>query len=391
MASSQNDSTRAGRYQPQPGGYRAFVPAPLPPDPPVRITDDIQRLLSIADRELGRLDGSVLTLTNPDLFVLMYMRKEAVLSSQIEGAKSSLQDLLSAESHLLSESESGDVGEVVHYVAAMNHGLARLRELRVSVALLRETHAELMRGAPGGRDAPGELRTTQNWIAPSGAAVSEATFVPAPPGEVPTALGELETFVNAPHALPALIAIGLAHAQFETIHPFLDGNGRIGRLLITFLLVQTGMLPKPVLYLSQYFKRHRRAYAEHLQAVRDHGDWESWLAFFLTGVAEVSADATETARRVHLMRDAHRTAVTEQLGRAAANGHKVLESLFARPIVSVETIRKLTGTTYPAANALTARLEDIGVLAEVTGQLRHRRFRYEPYVTLFAGEPAAPA
>jgi Fic family protein len=391
MASSQNDSTRAGRYQPQPGGYRAFVPAPLPPDPQVRMTDDLQRLLSAADRELGRLDGSVLTLPNPDLFVMMYLRKEAVLSSQIEGTQSSLQDLLSAESHLLSEPESGDVGQVVNYVAAMNHGLARLRELPVSVRLIREIHAELMRGARGGRLAPGELRTTQNWIGPSGATVFEATFVPPPPAEVPTALGELETFLNAPHALPALIAIGLAHGQFETIHPFLDGNGRVGRLLTTFLLMQTGTLRKPVLYLSHYLKRHRRAYYEHLQAVRDRGDWESWLAFFLTGVAEVSVDAAETARRILLMREAHRKAVTEHLGRAAANGHKVLESLFDRPIVSVAAIRKLTGTTYPAANALTARLEDIGVLTEITGQLRHRRFRYDPYVKLFSDEPSAPA
>lgn len=391
MASSQNDSTRAGSYQPQPAGYRAFVPTRLPPDPPVQMTADLQRLLSTADRELGRLDGSVLTLPNPDLFVLMYMRKEAVLSSQIEGTQSSLQDLLSAESHLLSEPDSGDVGEVVNYVAAMNHGLARLGELPVSVRLIREIHAELMRGARGGRLAPGELRTTQNWIGPSGATVFEATFVPPPPAEVPTALGELETFLNAPHALPALIAIGLAHGQFETIHPFLDGNGRVGRLLITFLLMQTGTLRKPVLYLSHYLKRHRRAYYEHLQAVRDRGDWESWLAFFLTGVAEVSVDAAETARRILLMREAHRKAVTEHLGRAAANGHKVLESLFDRPIVSVAAIRKLTGTTYPAANALTARLEDIGVLTEITGQLRHRRFRYDPYVKLFSDEPSAPA
>lgn len=385
MASSQNDSARAGHYQTQPGGYRAFLPAPLPPVPPVRMTEDLQRLLSSADRELGRLDGSVLTLPNPDLFVLMYVRKEAVLSSRIEGAQTSLEDLLAAESSLLPKSQSGDVGDVVNYVAAMNHGISRLHERPVSVRLICEIHAELMRGARGGRIAPGELRTTQNWI---GATLSEATFVPPPPADVPGALGALEAFLHVSHALPALISIGLAHAQFETIHPFLDGNGRVGRLLITLLLTQTGTLQKPVLYLSQYLERHRRAYFEHLQAVRDHGDWESWLAFFLTGVAEVSADAAETARRVLLMREAHRKAVTERLGRAAANGHKVLESLFDRPIVSVEWIRTLTGTTYPAANALTSRLEDIGVLTEITGQLRHRRFRYDPYVNLFASEPA---
>lgn len=387
MASSLNDPARAGRYQPQPAGYRAFVPAPLPPDPPVRMTDDLQGLLSTADRELGRLDGSVLTLPNPDLFVRMYMRKEAVLSSRIAGTETTLQDLLSAESKLVPGPAAGNVGEVVNYVVAMTNGLARLREHPVSVQLMRETHAELMRGAL----MPGELRTTQTWIGRSGATVAEATFIPPPPGEVPNALGELDTFLRAAHALPALIAIGLAHAQFESIQPFLGGNGRVGRLLITFLLVHTGTLHKPVLYLSQYLGRHRRAYHEQLQAVRDRGDWESWLAFFLTGVAEVSADATETARRIHVMREEHRKAVTERLGRAAGNGHKVLDSLFDRPIVSVEAIRTLTGTTYPAANALTARLEDLGVLTEITGQLRHRRFRYDPYLTLFACEGAATA
>ncbi len=245
-------------------------------------------------------------------------------------------------------------------------------------------------GAPGARRlTPGELRTTQNWIGASGATLAEASFVPPPPAQVPSALGDLETFLHASHPLPALLTIGLVHAQFETIHPFLDGNGRIGRLLITFLLTQTGTLQKPVLYLSHYFKRHRRAYYEHLQAVRDRGDWESWLLFFLTGVAEVSADATETARRILLMREAHRKGVTERLGRIAGNGHKVLESLFDRPIISVDAIRKLTGTTYPAANSLAARLVDAGILTEITGQARHRRFRYDPYIRLFSDGPSA--
>lgn len=388
MASPEIESGRAGHYQAQPAGYRAFIPRPLPPDPPIRITDELQQRLSAADMALGRLDGSVLTLPNPDLFVLMYVRKEAVLSSQIEGTQSSLQDLLSAESHLLAKSDSGDVGEVVNYVAAMNHGLARLHERPVSIRLIREIHTELMRGARGGRLTPGELRTAQNWIGAPGGTLAEASFVPPPPSHVPSALGELETFLHA-SPLPALLTIGLVHAQFETIHPFLDGNGRIGRLLITFLLTQTGTLQKPVLYLSHYFKRHRRAYYEHLQAVRDRGDWESWLTFFLTGVAQVSADATETARRILLMREMHRKAVTERLGRTAGNGHTVLESLFDRPIIAVDGIRKLTGTTFPAANTLAARLVDAGILTEITGQARHRRFRYDPYIRLFSDDPSA--
>jgi Fic family protein len=222
--SSTEQSHRAGRYVSQSTGYRAFLPAPLPPDPPFRIEGELQSLLSRADRALGRLDGSIQTLPNPDLFVFMYVRKEAVLSSQIEGTQSSLQDLLAAEARMLSPDRPRDVEEVVNYVAAMNHGLARLRELPLSVRLVREIHAELPRGVRGGRLTPGELRTSQNWIGPGGCSLREAVFVPPPPHEVPGALGALESFLHSASALPQLVQIGLAHAQFETIHPFLDGN-----------------------------------------------------------------------------------------------------------------------------------------------------------------------
>ncbi|MFA7608194.1 MAG: Fic/DOC family N-terminal domain-containing protein, partial [Rhodocyclaceae bacterium] len=243
---------RAGRYIAQPTGYRAFSPAPLPPQPPVRLEGELQGLLSKADRALGRLDGSIQTLPNPDLFVFMYVRKEAVLSSQIEGTQSSLQDLLAAEAHILSPGLPRDVDEVVNYVNAMNYGLARLADLPVSVRLIREIHQRLLQGVRGARLTPGELRRTQNWIGPGGCSLNEATFVPPPPHEVPEALGALETFLHAESDIPALVRIGLAHAQFETIHPFLDGNGRVGRLLISFLLCQREILVKPVLYLSHY-------------------------------------------------------------------------------------------------------------------------------------------
>ena len=383
-AMAETHSSRAGQYRSQPSGYRAFIPAPLPPLPPLRLEGELQRLLSQADRALGRLDGSVQTLPNPDLFVFMYVRKEAVLSSQIEGTQSSLQDLLAAEANLLgAESRPRDVDEVVNYVRAMKHGLARLAELPVSIRLIREIHRELLQGVRGSHLTPGELRRSQNWIGPGGCGLAEASFVPPPPEELPQALGELELFLHQQDDLPALLKIGLAHAQFETIHPFLDGNGRIGRLLITFLLTENGVLHKPVLYLSHYFKRHRQAYYDHLQAVRDQGDWEGWLAFFLRGVAEVSAEATDTARRILALREEHRGQITAHLGRAAANGHKVLEQLFDRPIVSVTDIEALIQTTYTAANSLVTRLEDLGILREITGQKRHRRFRYEPYVQLF--------
>jgi Fic family protein len=374
---------RAGRYIAQPSGYRAFQPAALPPVPPVALAGELQTLLSAADRALGRLDGSIQTLPNPDLFVFMYVRKEAVLSSQIEGTQSSLQDLLAAEAHILSPDRPRDVDEVVNYVAAMNYGLDRLRDLPVSVRLIKEIHQHLLQGVRGARLTPGELRRSQNWIGPAGCTLAEASFVPPPPHAVPDALGALESFLHSGSDLPQLIQIGLAHAQFETIHPFLDGNGRVGRLLITFLLCQREILLKPVLYLSHFFKQHRTEYYEHLQGVRDRGDWEAWLTFFLRGVASVSREATETARRILALREDHRAAVTGGLGRAAGNGHKVLEHLYQRPILTVADVQALTASTYTAANNLVARLVGLGVLVEATGYRRNRVFRYQAYIDIF--------
>jgi len=374
---------RAGSYVAQPHGYRAFIPAPLPPDPPLDLGGDLPRLLSDADRALGRLDGSVLTLPNPDLFVFMYVRKEAVLSSQIEGTQSSLQDLLAAEARVLDPERPHDVVEVVSYVRAMHHGLRRLAELPVSVRLIREIHSELLSGVRGGNLRPGELRSSQNWIGPAGSTLATATFVPPPHHVVPEALGDLERFLHEDDGLPVLVRIALAHAQFETIHPFLDGNGRVGRLLTTFLLTERGVLHKPVLYLSHYFRRYRQAYYDHLQAVRDDGAWEAWLRFFLRGIIEVADEATATARRILLLREAHRNAITEGLGRGAANGHRTLDALFDRPIVSVADVQAWTGTTYAAANVMVARLVEMGILEEFTGFARNRRFRYAPYIELF--------
>ena len=374
---------RAGRYITEPAGYRAFIPAPLPPSPPVRLTGELQSALSEADRSLGRLDGSIQTLPNPDLFVLMYVRKEAVLSSRIEGTQSSLQDVLEAEAQVLSPTRPRDVAEVVNHVNAMNYGLERLRDLPVSVRLIREIHQRLLRGVRGSHLTPGEVRKSQNWIGAAGCTIDEATFVPPPPHVVPQALGDLERFLHAQDNLPTLLKIGLAHAQFETIHPFLDGNGRVGRLLIAFLLTEREVLRRPVLYISHYFARHRQSYYDHLQAVRDQGDWEGWIRFFLKGVAEVSAEAAATVRRILLLREEHRRSVTESLGRAAGNGLRVLEDLYERPVVSVNSVRRLIGTTYTAANLLVSRLVDVGVLSETTGRARNRVFAYRSYIDLF--------
>jgi Fic family protein len=265
----------------------------------------------------------------------------------------------------------------------MNYGLARLKELPVSVRLIREIHAELMQGVRGGQLRPGELRTSQNWIGPAGCTLREAIFVPPPPHEVPRALADLERFLHTDTTLPVLIQVGLAHAQFETIHPFLDGNGRLGRLLITFLLTERKLLAHPVLYLSHYFKRCRSEYYERLQAVRDEGDWEGWLAFFLRGVAAVATEASQTAAAILRMREDYRARITETLGRAAANGHRILDRLFQQPIITVATVREWLNITPAGANQLVNRLVKLGVLREITGYARNRRFRFEPYLRLF--------
>lgn len=242
---------------------------------------------------------------------------------------------------------------------------------------------QLMEGVRGGTLTPGELRRTQNWIGPSGCKLKDANFVPPPPSELPEALASLEKFLHSKDGIPDLIRVGLAHAQFETIHPFLDGNGRLGRLLITFLLTEKQILSRPVLYLSYFFRRHRSEYYDRLQAIRDDGDWEGWLDFFLRGVIEISSEAATTAAAILAMREEFRNRITEGMGRAAANGHRIMDRLFDHPIVAVATVRKWLELTAAGANNLVNRLVEIGVLSEVTGFARNRRFRFDPYLRLF--------
>lgn len=378
------NENRSGRYVRQPNNYAAFIPSPLPPDPPLLIDDELQTLLSKADRALGRLDGSIQTLPDPDLFVLMYVRKEAVLSSQIEGTQSSLNDLLELEASITDAARPSDVSEVVNYVRAMNYGLDRLNQLPLSVRLIREIHEQLLRGVRGRHLDPGQIRRTQNWIGAQGCSLNEAIFVPPPPNEVEDHLSLLERFIHAETNIPYLIKIGLIHAQFETIHPFLDGNGRVGRLLITFLLCQSEVLIRPVLYLSYYFKMHRQRYYELLQNVRDEGDWEGWIKFFLDGIATVSLEATTTARAIVELRESHRQYIIEEFGRAAGNGLKVLESLYKTPFTTTKRVQELLDITFPPANNLIRRMVEGDLLTEVTGQDRYRVYQYRPYVALFS-------
>lgn len=374
---------RAGNYVRQPEGYSAFSPRPLPPDPPITIGEEMLDLLSRAYQALGGLDGSIRTLPHTDLFVSMYIRKEAVLSSQIEGTQSSLQDLLAAEARIHDPERPRDVGEVINYVRAMNYGLERLDGFPVSVQLICEIHAELLKGGRGSKLTPGQVRENQNWIGPPGCSPYDATFIPPPPHKVIRHLEELEAFMRSESPLPLLMRVGLVHAQFETIHPFRDGNGRIGRLLIAFMLCSQEVLCRPVLYLSYYFKKYQQTYYGQLQSVRDRGTWEDWLMFFLRGVAEVGEQAAETARRILDLRERHRAIITERFGRTAGNGHRVLEHLYEHPIISVNQVKVLIGTEHPAANRLVSKLVDNRILKEVTGQVRNRLFVYQRYIELF--------
>lgn len=379
-------STRAGRYVKQRTGYAAFIPAPLPPVPPIALDGPLHALLSRADQAVGRLDGVIQTVPNPDFFVHMYVRREAVLSSQIEGTQSTLEDLLAVELEPRPAWRDlpQDVEEVVRYVHAMNYGLARLSDLPLSLRLITEIHGELLTGVRGSHRLPGEFRRSQNWIGPENATLDEATFVPPPVHEMKQALDNLERFLHEDE-LPALVHAGLARAQFETIHPFLDGNGRVGRLLITFLLVFRGVLHRPLLYLSVYLKRHRGEYYDRLMAIRDSGDWESWLRFFLTGVAQTAEEATATARAILDLREEHRRLIQEKASRV--NGLRLLDLLFERPLVHVNLVKDSLGIAFVTANKLVEQLEGLGILEEITGRKRDRIFSYTPYVALFRDEP----
>jgi Fic family protein len=380
---------RSGHFVKQGTGYSAFVPAALPPVPPIKADAEVTRLLSDADWALGRLDGIATVLPNPDLFVSMYVRQEAVLSSQIEGTQSTLEDVLQFEIDSKGQDFPKDIQEVVNYVAAMNYGLDRLKTLPLSLRLIREIHAKLLTGVRGSNRTPGEFRTSQNWIGPNGCTLTNATFVPPPVPEMLTALNNLEKFLHD-DSLPLLIQCGLAHAQFETIHPFLDGNGRVGRLLIAFLLCQKRALERPLLYLSHYLKQHRAEYYDRLTAIRNDGDWEGWLKFFLRGVHQVGQEAADTARNILRIREEHRQLLNQKLSKdklaATPYDFVFLEYLFQQPIVTVRLAEQHLNCAFVTANKVVERFVNLSLLEEMTGFQRNRRFRYAPYLALF--EPA---
>lgn len=373
---------RAGRFVQQATGYRAFLPAPLPPDPSINLDKEMLQLLVEAERNLGRLDGATFLLPNPDFFVAMYVRQEAVLSSQIEGTQSTLEDVLEFEIDEKGEAHPKDIYEVVNYVTALRYGLERLQTLPLSLRLIREIQGKLLEGVRGGHAMPGEFRRSQNWIGPAGCTLATATFVPPPVPEMQAALENLERFLHDEVTLPVLLHCGVVHAQFETIHPFLDGNGRVGRLLIAFLLSQRGVLHQPLLYLSAYLKQHRALYYDCLMAIRTAGDWEGWLKFFLLGVREVSEAATHTARSILELREAHRR-LLRQHASGTTYSLALLDYLFEHPLLTIRMAEQHLGCSYVTASKTVELLREVGILQEMTGGLRNRRYRYAPYLALF--------
>ena len=359
---------------------RAFIPPRLPPNPGVSLVG-MQPMLDRANQALGRLDGVASILPATPLFLYMYIRKEAVLSSQIEGTQSSLSDLLRFESDDAPGVPVDDVAEVSHYVAAMDHGLARLREgFPLSLRLLREIHGILLSGGRGEKFDPGEFRRSQNWI--GGTRPGNAAFVPPPPHDVQACMGDLEAFLHADTPdIPVLVKAALAHVQFETIHPFLDGNGRLGRLLITLFLCEQGVLRDPLLYLSLYLKSNRSAYYQHLQTVRETGDWEAWVEFFLTGIIEVAAQAAETARQILRLFEADRRAI-ERLGRPASSALRVHLLLQMTPLISIPKAAAKLGLSQPTVTGALTHLIQAGIVREMTGRQRGRGFVYDRYMAL---------
>jgi Fic family protein len=382
MAKGNKSDSRRGRFIETPIGgeiVRAFVPPPLPPHPPIDMLSLLERM-SLADRALGRLDGITTLLPRQELLLYMYVRKEAVLSSQIEGTQSTLTDLLRFETDAQAGRPIDDVREVSNYVDAMIYGLDRLQELPLSLRLIREMHARLVQSGRGGAKDPGEFRRSQNWI--GGTRPGNALFVPPPVSELKACLAALEAFLHEDQSrLPPLIKAGLLHVQFETIHPFLDGNGRIGRLLVTLYLCVHGVLRKPLLYLSLYLKTHRAEYYRLLQEVRERGAWEAWLEFFLHGVVETANQAFDAATHIVDLFKADRERITGESERAGS-ALRVHELLQQHPFLTAGQVVERSRLTMPTVNAALAELEQFGIVEEVTGRKRGRVFSYRRYLAI---------
>lgn len=360
-----------GRLVSTVGGGSAFVPDPLPPTIELRGETVVE--LSRADRALGALAGYGSVMPNPRLLIAPFVRREAVLSSRIEGTTADVGDLALFDVSPDLEQEVPDVREVANYVEAMQLGLARLASLPLGARLIRELHERLMTGVRGSHKAPGEFRTVQNWIGPPGSTIQTATYVPPPPQELGPALSALERFLHDPRPYPPLVCLALVHYQFEAIHPFLDGNGRVGRLLNTLWLCEQGLLPQPLLYLSAYFEKHRAQYYEGLLGVTLRGEWEGWIRYFLAGVTEQAEDAVSRAAKLVALRDDYLRMATKTRG--SARTVQLVELLFETPAVTIAGIAASLGVSFAGAQGLVERLEEVGILREITGFQRNRIYR----------------
>lgn len=372
---------RSGQYINQLSGYKAFIPTDLPPIPPVNMDESMTTLLAKANIAIGRLDTMGILLPNIDYIIAMYVRKEALLSSQIEGTQASLDDIFEYESQIPIKNTQ-DVEEVVNYIKALNHGLDRLQEFPMSIRLIKEIHEILLSQTRGMDKTPGEFKKSQNWIGPGGSTLKNASFVPPPPQESIDAMGKLELFMHN-NQLPALIACALIHYQFETIHPFLDGNGRVGRLLITFYLCWKEVLHKPLLYLSYYFKLYRQEYYDRLNWTRDKGDFEQWVAFFLKGVIWTTESALETIKQVLALMDNHKKLlISKKITSPVAIG--LLDYLLTKPHISTQDIVKHFQVSFQSAQNLIDHFVELNILKEITGKKRDRRYSYWQYLDLLS-------
>jgi Fic family protein len=372
---------RAGRYVMQSAGYRAYIPKSLPPMPPIKYNGELRNLLSEADRALAKLDGIATVLPNTELFIAMYVKKEALLSSQIEGTQASLEGVLRFEANLEPSEDINEIKEVVNYIQAMNYGLSRLQDMPMSNRLIKEIHEILIKGTRGTHKTPGEFRKTQNWLGPPGVNLSEATFIPPPPDTLMDLLFNLEEFIHQKDKIPPLIKISLIHAQFETIHPFLDGNGRVGRLLITFYLYWEKILSRPLLYLSFYLKKNRMEYYDSLMKIRLEGNWEGWLKFFLKGVKEVSEEAANSAKEIIILKDSIlKTLFDHKISSIYAVGF--LNLLFSKPIITSEKLIKELKVSKETANQIIKKFEKLKILKEISGKKRYKKYIFSEYINI---------
>lgn len=378
-------NSRAGRFVRQPAGFEAFIPKPLPHKPGITMNNELQSLLSQADRAVAKLDGIITVLPSPELFIAMYVKKEALLSSQIEGTQASLEGVLEYEAELKPKESDPEIKDVINYINALYTGIDRLQEIPMSIRLIKEIHKILLTGARGEQRNPGEFRKSQNWIGTPGGAIEYADYIPPPQNMVLKAMGDLEIFLHSTNDnIPVLIKTALIHAQFETIHPFLDGNGRIGRLLITFYLFWRGELSKPLLYLSFYLKKHKPLYYDLLMKVRTGGAWEDWVIFFLNGIKETSEEASRTARDVIVLKEEYKGKLFENSSVNTINVMRLLDMIFEEPIFTINSISKNLKISKVSSINLAKRFEEIGLIQSDQKRKWRKEYINRDYIEIIA-------